>query len=126
MAMADLLTGLAAVQPDKTAVIDDRGSDDVRILSYAELEDGAKGLKKELSLVEGVARVKLWGVQPKVIYLEASETQLSQLGISDKSIVATMQQQNVVVRPPVHDLLREIPRPTRRLQLFPSPARPGS
>ena len=65
--------------------------------SYAEMEDAAKNLKKELSLVEGVARVELWGVQPKVIYLEASETQLSQLGISDKSIVATMQQQNMVV-----------------------------
>ena len=65
--------------------------------SYAEMEDAAKGLKKELSLVEGVARVELWGVQPKVIYLEASETQLSQLGISDKSIVSTMQQQNMVV-----------------------------
>ena len=65
--------------------------------SYAEMEDAAKGLKKELSLVEGVARVELWGVQPKVIYLEASETQLSQLGISDKSIIATMQQQNMVV-----------------------------
>jgi multidrug efflux pump subunit AcrB len=65
--------------------------------SYAEMEEAAKGLKKELSLVEGVARVELWGVQPKVIYLEASETQLSQLGISDKSIIATMQQQNMVV-----------------------------
>ena len=65
--------------------------------SYAEMEDAAKSLKKELSLVEGVARVELWGVQPKVIYLEASETQLSQLGISDKSIIATMQQQNMVV-----------------------------
>ena len=65
--------------------------------SYAEMEDAAKGLKKELSLVEGVARVELWGVQPKVIYLEASETQLSQLGISDKSIIATMQKQNMVV-----------------------------
>ena len=65
--------------------------------SYAEMEDAAKSLKKELSLVEGVARVELWGVQPKVIYLEASETQLSQLGISDKSIIATMQKQNMVV-----------------------------
>ena len=44
-----------------------------------------------------MARVEFWGVQPKVIYLEASETQLSQLGISDKSIVTTMQQQNMVV-----------------------------
>jgi len=65
--------------------------------SYAEMEDAAKDLKKELSLVEGVARVELWGVQPKVIYLEASETQLSQLGISDKSIINTLQQQNMVV-----------------------------
>jgi multidrug efflux pump subunit AcrB len=65
--------------------------------SYAEMEEAAKGLKKELSLVEGVARVELWGVHPKVIYLEASETQLSQLGISDNSIIATMQRQNMVV-----------------------------
>ena len=51
----------------------------------------------QLSLVEGVARVEIWGAQPKVIYLEASETQLSQIGISDKSIIATVQQQNMVV-----------------------------
>ena len=31
--------------------------------SYAELEDYAKSLKKEISLVAGVARVDLWGVQ---------------------------------------------------------------
>jgi multidrug efflux pump subunit AcrB len=65
--------------------------------SYAEMEETAKGLKKELSLVEGVARVELWGVQPKVIYLEASERQLSQLGISDRSIIQTLQEQNLVV-----------------------------
>ncbi|MBW2476754.1 MAG: efflux RND transporter permease subunit [Deltaproteobacteria bacterium] len=65
--------------------------------SYSEMEEAAKNLKKELSLVEGVARVELWGVQPKVIYLEASEAQLTQLGISDKSIIATMQRQNMVV-----------------------------
>jgi len=65
--------------------------------TYAEMEETAKDLRKELSLVEGVARVELWGVQPKVIYLDASETQLSQLGISDKSIIATMSQQNMVV-----------------------------
>jgi len=29
--------------------------------SYAEREEAVKGLKKELSLVEGVARVELWG-----------------------------------------------------------------
>jgi len=65
--------------------------------TYAEMEETAKDLRKELSLVEGVARVELWGTQPKVIYLEASETQLSQLGISDKSIISTMKEQNMMV-----------------------------
>ena len=39
--------------------------------SYKEMEDYADELKKELSLVKGVARVELWGVQNKVIYLDA-------------------------------------------------------
>ena len=42
--------------------------------TYAELEKYAKDLRKELSLVEGVARVDLWGVQHKAIYIDASET----------------------------------------------------
>lgn len=41
--------------------------------SYAQLEEYVKAIRKELALVEGVARVETWGVQPKVIYLEASE-----------------------------------------------------
>ena len=65
--------------------------------SYAELESYAKQLKKELSLIEGVARVDLWGVQQKVIYLDASQTQLTQLGLSDSSIEETLSQQNMVV-----------------------------
>ena len=65
--------------------------------SYAELESHAKDLRKELSLVEGVARVDLWGVQERVIYLDVQETQLTQLGLSDDSLEATLQQQNMVV-----------------------------
>jgi fatty-acyl-CoA synthase/long-chain acyl-CoA synthetase len=37
--MGDLLTAHAANQPDKAAVVDDRGDGDVRRLTYAELED---------------------------------------------------------------------------------------
>ena len=33
--------------------------------SYAELEDYVKLIKKELSLVTGVSRVELWGVQQR-------------------------------------------------------------
>ena len=65
--------------------------------TYAQLEDYAKEIKKELSLVEGVARVDLWGVQPKVIYLDVSRTQLSQLGLTAASIEQTLNRQNVVV-----------------------------
>jgi acyl-CoA synthetase (AMP-forming)/AMP-acid ligase II len=36
--MTDLLTAHAATQPDKTAVVDDRGHDDVRQCTYGELE----------------------------------------------------------------------------------------
>ena len=64
--------------------------------SYAELEDHAKSLKKEISLVPGVARVDLWGVQQKVIYIDASDVQLSQLGMTDQNIQATLDQQNLV------------------------------
>jgi multidrug efflux pump subunit AcrB len=65
--------------------------------TYAELEEVAKYLKKELSLVDGVAKVNFWGVQNKVIYIDTSQTQISQLGLSDINVEATLAQQNVVV-----------------------------
>ena len=65
--------------------------------SYAELEEYAKDIKKELSLVENVARVDLWGVQNQAIYVNISQSQLTQLGLSDASIKATLANQNMVV-----------------------------
>jgi multidrug efflux pump subunit AcrB len=65
--------------------------------SYAELEDYTKFLRKELSLVEGVSRVELWGVQHKVIYLDVSERQIAQLGITKESMLMTLASQNMVV-----------------------------
>ena len=65
--------------------------------SYAELERYAKDLRKELSRIKGLARVDFWGVQEKVIYLDASQTQLTNLGLSDESLVETLKQQNMVV-----------------------------
>ncbi|MFQ5995670.1 MAG: efflux RND transporter permease subunit [Acidiferrobacterales bacterium] len=64
---------------------------------YAELERYAKDLRKELVLVKGVARVDLVAIQDKILYLDVSETQLSQLGLSDESIEQTLQNQNMVV-----------------------------
>ncbi|MHC4853010.1 MAG: efflux RND transporter permease subunit, partial [Planctomycetota bacterium] len=65
--------------------------------SYAELEQYADHLKKELSLVSGVSRVELWGVQQKAIYLDAAETQLAGLGLSAEAVMATLTTQNKVV-----------------------------
>ncbi|MAZ90027.1 MAG: RND transporter permease [Cellvibrionaceae bacterium] len=65
--------------------------------SYSELEDHVKLIKKELSLVRGVSRVELWGVQPKVIYLDVSETQLASLKITQEDVLATLALQNMVV-----------------------------
>jgi multidrug efflux pump subunit AcrB len=65
--------------------------------TYAELEDYAKSIKKDLSLVPGVSRADLWGAQPKVIYLDISEAQLAELQISSEDIIATLATQNMVV-----------------------------
>jgi multidrug efflux pump subunit AcrB len=65
--------------------------------TYAEIEDYVKLLKKELSLVPGVSRVDLWGSQPKVIYLDISESQLTELRVTSEDILATLATQNMVV-----------------------------
>ena len=44
----------------------------------------------------GVARVALWGVQDRRIYLDASLSQLTQLGISEASLERAVAQQNAV------------------------------
>lgn len=77
----------------------------------SELEAAADGLKKELSLVSGVARVELWGVQPQCIYLDVRETQLTQLGVTLEQVQATLAGQNMVVDSGGVDL------PTERLRI---------
>ncbi len=82
--------------------------------SYSELEDYSKLLKKELSLVEGVARVDLWGAQTKVVYLDVSQTQFSQLGLTSENVQATLLLQNAVVDAGSVNL------PNKRLRIAPS------
>ncbi|MBK0400431.1 efflux RND transporter permease subunit [Limibaculum sp. M0105] len=85
-------------------VIDDFG--DVFGLLIALTSDGfsprqlktyADEIKRELSLIDGVARVDLWGVQDRVIYLDVRQSQLVQLGISESTIARTLATQNAVV-----------------------------
>jgi len=65
--------------------------------SYAELERNVKDMRKELSVVPGVARVDLWGVQEKRIYIEVSTAQLAELNLTPAQIMETLQTQNLVV-----------------------------
>lgn len=65
--------------------------------SYAELYDYAKVIRKELNLVDGVARVELWGVREPTIYVEFSQAQASSLGITTQTIIDTLSRQNMVV-----------------------------
>ena len=63
----------------------------------AEIESYAKLIKKELSLVEDVTRVDLWGVQPKVIYIDVEEQATHDLGLTPQTILNILQNQNLVV-----------------------------
>ncbi len=65
--------------------------------SYAQLHDYVKALRKELKVVPNVARVDTWGIQKRQIYIDVSETQLSQLGLTAEDIAATLQKQNMIV-----------------------------
>jgi multidrug efflux pump subunit AcrB len=65
--------------------------------SYSELDEYVKAVRKDLQVIDNVARVDTWGVQPRRVYIEVSETQLSQLGITGENIQSTLRQQNLVI-----------------------------
>jgi multidrug efflux pump subunit AcrB len=65
--------------------------------SYAELQEYVEDWKKELSLLDGVARVELWGQLAECIYVEVSEAQLTAIGLTPADMQITLAQQNAVV-----------------------------
>ncbi len=65
--------------------------------TYAELEEYAKNIRKELSVVPGVARVDFWGIKDQRIFVETSEAQLTQLGLTAEDLKRTLQVQNQIV-----------------------------
>ena len=64
--------------------------------SYAELWDVAKLLRRELLLVDDVAKIDIIGHRPEVIYVELNRDRMSQLGIPAQTIARELAQQNVV------------------------------
>ncbi len=65
--------------------------------SYAQLHDYVKSLRKELKITPNVARIDTWGVQQRQIFIDVSQSQISQLGLTAEDVAATLQQQNMVV-----------------------------
>lgn len=84
--------------------------------NYARLKEHVDALRKELSLVKGVARIDLWGVQDKRIYLDVSQTQLAGLGVTGEDLQRTLQLQNAVVNAGSVDVQ------TERLRIAPTGA----
>ncbi|UCD74254.1 MAG: efflux RND transporter permease subunit [Phycisphaerales bacterium] len=65
--------------------------------TWAELERRVDGIKKELAVVPGVAKVELWGVRPQAIYLDVSPARISQLGLLRADVEAALREQNLVI-----------------------------
>lgn len=65
--------------------------------SYAELEDMAENIQKQLYLVPNIARIDLWGTQQRVIHLDISNQKLSELRLSPQTLHSLLIKQNMVV-----------------------------
>ncbi len=64
--------------------------------SYLELRDVAESLKKELVLVDQVAKVEYSGNQQEAIFVEIPRSRLDRLGSTMQTILGMLQQQNLV------------------------------
>jgi multidrug efflux pump subunit AcrB len=64
--------------------------------SFAELKDFAKMLRRELVLVQDVAKVDFWGDRDEAVYVEPDRDRMSQLGILPQQIVSELQNRNIV------------------------------
>ncbi len=65
--------------------------------SQKELSDFARDLEKELLTVPGVNKVALWGIPQEVVYVEISQSQLSNMDIPEDYIFSLLYDQNMVV-----------------------------
>ncbi len=64
--------------------------------SYEELKDYVKFLRRELLLVNDVAKIELWGLQEEALFVEISRSRMAQLGIGPDVIYSTLGEQNSV------------------------------
>ncbi|MFO0875688.1 MAG: efflux RND transporter permease subunit [Phycisphaerales bacterium] len=63
--------------------------------SYAELEQQAKLLRRELLLIPDIGKIQLFGTQQEVVYVEFSPERVAQLGLSPEVLYASLVGQNL-------------------------------
>jgi multidrug efflux pump subunit AcrB len=65
--------------------------------SYAELKDVVDLLRKELLLVDDVAKINTFGERREAVYIELDRDLMSQLGIPADAIIRELRQRNIAV-----------------------------
>jgi len=65
--------------------------------SRQDLQDYADYLRKELLLVENVAKVTIWGKRPEKVFVEISRARMNQLGTSMNALLDTLSKRNLAV-----------------------------
>jgi multidrug efflux pump subunit AcrB len=66
--------------------------------TYAELKDYVDILRRELLLVQDVAKITVTGAQQEVVYVEISRAKLAQLGLPPETVYRSLAGQNLVVQ----------------------------
>ena len=66
--------------------------------SYAEIKSFVDLLRRELLLVQDVAKIETYGERTEAIYVELSRDRMSQLGIPASVIIDELQQKNIVAQ----------------------------
>ena len=64
--------------------------------SYAEIKEVTDLLRRELTLVQDVAKIETYGERQEAVYVELSRDRISQLGIPPASIADKLRQKNFV------------------------------
>ncbi|NDV19893.1 AcrB/AcrD/AcrF family protein [Pseudodesulfovibrio sp. JC047] len=65
--------------------------------SQQDIQDFADYLRKQLLLVDGVAKITVWGSHQENVYVEISKARMNRLGVSMESVYEALSQRNLVV-----------------------------
>jgi len=64
--------------------------------TYAEIKEYVKLLRRELLLVQDVAKIDFWGARTEAVYVVPNRDRMSQLGIYPQQVLGSLRDKNVV------------------------------